>query len=66
MDAWIKLIAAVGLYGLWAVLVFEKMAPADSLVMGIEGALVGLGVLHASGSYFRQPSQPQSTTGDSQ
>ena len=64
MDAWIKLIAAAGLYGLWAILVFEKMAPADNLVMGIEGALVGLGVLHASGSSFR--SSQQQTTGEPQ
>ena len=43
-----RLLAAAGLFALWSALVFLGMAPAASLVLGIQAALVGLGVFHVA------------------
>ncbi|CAB3783379.1 hypothetical protein LMG28688_01635 [Paraburkholderia caffeinitolerans] len=48
MNAWIKLLAATGLFVLWGALVFTHQADPKELVMGIAAALTGLGVFHAA------------------
>jgi hypothetical protein len=71
MNASLKLIAAAGLYGLWAALVFTGHADPAALVTGVVAGLSGLGV-HAAVTPFRtaasaaqpaataaQPEQPQ-------
>ncbi|WP_321896066.1 hypothetical protein [Paraburkholderia heleia] len=48
MNAWIKMLAAALLFALWGALVFTHQADPKDLVMGIQLALVGLGVFHAA------------------
>lgn len=51
----LKFAAAVGLFVMWAWLVYTGRAPAENLEHGIEAALLGLGVFHAA---IVQPGQP--------
>ncbi|MGC8703640.1 MAG: hypothetical protein ACP5RV_12035 [Thiomonas sp.] len=44
----IRLIAAAGLFALWGALVFLGKADAAGLVLGIQAALLGLGVFHTA------------------
>jgi hypothetical protein len=44
----IRLISAAGLFALWGALVFLGKADAQGLVLGIQAALLGLGVFHTA------------------
>lgn len=44
----IRLISAAGLFALWGGLVFLGKADAQGLVLGIQAALLGLGVFHTA------------------
>lgn len=48
MTIWIKVTCAAALFTLWAVLVFEGMAPPEQLIAALRDALIGLGVFHAT------------------
>ena len=54
-----RFLAAAGLFALWSALVFMGMAPAASLVLGIQAALVGLGVFHVASPAAPAAPQPQ-------
>lgn len=47
-PALIRLISASGLFSLWGALVFLGKADAQGLVLGIQAALLGLGVFHTA------------------
>ena len=47
-QALIRLISAAGLFALWGGLVFLGKADAQGLVLGIQAALLGLGVFHTA------------------
>jgi hypothetical protein len=55
----IRFFAAAGLFALWSALVFMGMAPAASLILGIQAALVGLGVFHVASTATPSAPQPQ-------
>lgn len=60
----IRLISASGLFALWGGLVFLGKADAQGLVLGIQAALLGLGVFHTAqavpGAQSPSKSQEQS------
>jgi hypothetical protein len=47
-PALIRLLSASGLFALWGALVFLGKADAAGLVLGIQAALLGLGVFHTA------------------
>lgn len=47
-DKLIKLIAGMGLFGAWLVLVILKMVPPEGFVNALQLALMALGIYHAS------------------
>ena len=61
-PALIRLLSAAGLFALWGALVFLGKTDAQGLVLGIQAALLGLGVFHTAMAVppSIQPSPPQS------
>lgn len=56
----LRFVAAAGLFALWAALVFLGKADAASLILGIQAALLGLGVFHTAQAIPPSKSQEKS------
>lgn len=70
-QAILRFISAASLFALWGGLVFLGKADASSLVLGIQAALLGLGVFHTAMAVPGQQipaeqsaPQPQPSTGE--
>lgn len=60
-PALIRLVSAAGLFALWGALVFLGKADAQGLVLGIQAALLGLGVFHTAMAVPGSSPQPQTS-----